>query len=298
MFRYLNVLFPVFLFFQAASVMSQANDRYVPLDRGALAYVFTNVKEARSILDIIPVGEFRTWQAVLILDNTNTAAAALFPKETGKRFQIAGWGNYPSIRGSVALFISRSWKRHRSDKGTYWASNSDKLSIALGSRQVHAAFWHGIPGNPVPSLPGVEIPDEFYRFRRRTGSDAPLSCWMINPGQLLSHILNSEGIPLNLPAQRLFINLSPAAQSEPEDKFEVSIRLHFEDSDQAQFAAENMAIAQEQAQEAYSKANPILMSLFFGNPVIQHGRSIDIVSALLNMDEVALLLKLFLLYWN
>jgi hypothetical protein len=278
----------------AAGVMSQTSDRLVPLDKGALAYIFTEVKEARPVLDILPVKEFRTWQTLIILESTNTAAAALFPKESGKRFQVVGWGNYPSFRAGIALFISRSWKRQRAETGTFWQNANEKLSVVLLPKQVFAVSWHTNPGSPIPAPSGVIIPDGYNDFRRRTGRNAPLSGWMDSPAPLLNQIFNKEGLSLALPAQRLFINLTKAGES-----YEVLIRLQFDSIEQAQNAAGVFAQADMAIKEGeQKKPNPVLMSVFFANAPFQQGLNLELKSAVLDIKEVALLLQMFQLYWN
>jgi hypothetical protein len=278
-----------FLLFQAAGVFAQpnVNDNYVPLDTGAFAYVFTDVKKARPILDVLPVGELKTWQAVIVLDSTNTAAAALFPRESGRRFQVTGWGNYPSFRASFALFIHRNWKRRRVDSGTYWYNNADKLSVIIGARQVFAISWHTPPGSPVPSPAGVQKPQGFSEFQ----SSASLSCWMENPGIIINKMLNDGGYQVNLPSQLLFANLVSMGQN----FYQTVLRLHFDDEQQASEVLENLSHAGTTTPR--NDTGAILASVFFTYPPGQNGSTLEIRSAILTEREITLLLRLFLLYW-
>jgi hypothetical protein len=258
---------------------------YVPLDNNGFAYIFTNVKEARPILDILPVPQLKNWQANLILENTEMAAAALFTSESGRRFQVAGWGNYPSLRARVALFFNTTWKKQRATSGTYWSSAAQKMSVVINPKQVFAVAWLNDHINPVPAL-GVKMPEGFNQFMR----GAALSCWMESPALILNQILLKEGIPVNLPAEQLFLNLNPKGANQ----YEVLFRLKFENAAQARTIAGVLALA-----GAFSANQKSLMSsLFFANPPVLNGRNIDIRTALLSDKEITLLLKMFLLYWK
>jgi len=259
---------------------------YVPLDNNGFAYIFTNVKEARPILDILPVPQLKNWQANLVLENTEMAAAALFTSESGRRFQVAGWGNYPSLRARVALFFNTTWKKQRSTAGTYWSSAAQKMSVVINPKQAFAVAWLDDHINPVPASLGVKMPEGFTQFMR----GAALSCWMDSPALILNQILLNEGIPVNLPADQLFLNLNPKGQNQ----YEVLFRLRFENAAQARTIAGVLALA-----GAFSANQKSLMaSLFFANPPVLNGRNIDIRTALLSDKEITLLLQMFLLYWK
>jgi len=259
---------------------------YVPLDKNAFAYVFTNVKEARPILDILPVQQLKNWQAKLIMENTEMAAAALFLRESGRRFQVAGWGNYPSLRARVALFFNTSWKKQKSANGTYWYSALQKISVVINPKQVFAIAWHDTHMNPVPEAGGIRLPEGFPSFIH----GAALSCWMESPAALLTQILANEGIPLNLPADQLFLNLYP----KDENQYEVLLRLRFFNAAQARTIAAVLALANSFSAENKS----VIASIFFANPPVLYGRYIDLKTALLSEKEITLLLQMFLVYWK
>jgi len=259
---------------------------YVPLDNNGFAYIFTNVKEARPILDILPIQQLKNWQANLILENTEMAAAALFTRESGRRFQVAGWGNYPSLRARVALFFNTTWKRQRSTSGTYWSSALQKISVVINPKQVFAVAWHDTHINPVPASSGVKMPEGFTQFMR----GAALACWMESPALILNQILVNEGIPVNIPANQLFLNLNPRDGNQ----YEVLFRLRFENAAQARTIAGVLALAGAFA----ANRNSLMSSLFFANPPVLNGRNIDIKTALLSEQEITLLLQMFLIYWK
>jgi len=259
---------------------------YVPLDNDAFAYVFTNVKEARPILEIIPVQQLKNWQAKMILESTEVAAAGLYPKESNRHFQVAGWGNYPSLRAKIALFFNTTWKKQNSATGAYWHSAMQKISVVINPKQVFAIAWHDSYGNPVPASPGVKMPEGFAVFMR----GAAISCWMDSPGPLLNQILANEGIPVNLPAEQLFLNLYPKGGNQ----YEVLLRLKFENAAQAKTIAALFAMAKTFSVNQQS----IMSSVFFANPPVLYGQYIEIKTALLSEKELTLLLQMFLVYWK
>jgi hypothetical protein len=259
---------------------------YIPLDKNAFAYIFTDVKAARPIVDILPVPQLKSWQAKLILENSDMAAAAIFQRESGRRFQVAGWGSYPSLRASLALFFNSAWKKQRSTTGSYWNSASQKLSVVINPKQVFALAWHDTHGNPVPASGGVRMPEGFAQFMR----GAALSCWMESPASLLNQIMNNEGIPLKLPSEQLFLNLYP----KEENQYELLIRLQFENAAQARTVAAIFALANTFSPDQMS----ITASIFFANPPVLYGRYLDIKTAVLSEEEITLLLQMFLLYWK
>jgi len=259
----------------------------IPLDKNAFAYVFINVNESRSIIDILPVEQLKNWQAKLILESTDMAAAALFRKESGRHFQAVGWGNYPSLRASIALFFNTTWNRQRSAAGSYWNSDLLKLSIVINPKQVFAIAWHNKHENPVPASDGVKMPEGFSRFMY----GAALSCWMESPDILLNQILANEGIPLKLPAEQLFLSLYPRSGNQ----YEVLLRLKFENAVQTRAVAAILSLANSTFS---ADQQSLLASIFFANPPLYYGQFIDIKTALLSEKEITLLMQMFLLYWR
>lgn len=290
-FKSIKYLFVIFLLIscRTAPIASDTifeDMEYVPLDENAFAYVFTNVKEARPILEILPVPQLKNWQAKLILENTDVAAAALFQKGSGRHFQVAGWGNYPSLRAKLALFFNTTWKRQRSSTGVYWSSAAQKLSVVINPKQVFGLAWNDKHENPVPASVGVKMPEGFNYFMR----EAALSCWMESPDILLNQILYNEGIPIKLPAERLFLNLYPRSGNQ----YEVLLRLKFENAAQAR----SIAAVLTMANTLYTEQKSLMGSIFFANPPLHYGQHIEIRTALLSEKEITLLLQMFLLYWK
>ena len=268
---------------------------YIPLDNGASAYIFADVKQARPILDLLPINELNDRQALRMIDRTDFLAAAIFPAEDGRRFQLAAWGNYPSFGAGLALGFNRYWKRQRSAAGNYWYSQANRLSMTLTPTQAFvAASATAVPESPVPSAPGIEPPEGFGEFRR----ESPLSCWLEDPAQLLNRILNMNGIPIRVPAQQLFVNFFIA----PENQYEAVIRLQFESPAQARAIAAALSLARNfvpeppprlghSGEETQVDPASLFLMLFFANPPVQNNRSLDIKTAPMTDGEMVMLFQ-------
>jgi len=274
-------------FFSCKSVPTQFNsvleETHLPLDAGASVYILADVKQSRSIIDLLPIEELQDKQTKQMLDRTNIAAAALFPNESGRQFQLAAWGSYPNSRASMALGANKHWEKQIDSEGrTYWYAPSVGLSIAMTARQAFAVSFtrRGQPAEPHAAVPGIEIPEGFNEF----ADGAPLSCWMNDPGTVLSGIMNNAGIPLNFPIQQLFTNIYPIA-----GEYEALIRLIFETQTQARGAATVLGFA-----SALAPADFELASILLANPPIQNGNNIDIKTARLTEDDLKVLLGLLI----
>ena len=118
----------------------------IPLDAGALGYIFIDVKNSRPILEYINFSGMNDKQFQPILDVTQFAAAALYLPLSPRRYQLAAWGNYPSSRAKMALGASKDWEKIRSpiSGDWYWYSEQQKLSIAINQKQ---AFVLAVRGN-------------------------------------------------------------------------------------------------------------------------------------------------------
>ena len=256
----------------------------VPLDSGASVYIIADVQQARSILGLLPVEELKNRQAVMMLERTVTAAIALFPQESGRRFQIAAWGNYPSFRAGLAFSLNNDWKKLRSEAGQdYWYSETDGLSIALNARQAFVvSSAYKAPAVPAATS-GVKIPEGFGEFRR----GSPISCWLEEPSRLIDKMLNDSGIPIRIPAEKLFIVLFP----EKEGQYEAVIRMVFENTAQARGMAAVFSLASNFAPD---KSDSLLAAIFFAGQPVQNERSLDIKTPSLSEAEITQLFSLFL----
>lgn len=259
----------------------QQNYTFVPLDPGALAYAYINVKQARPIFDLLPVKMLNDKQTRRMIDKTSFCTAALFPKESTRLFQAAAWGNYPSLRAGISFSFSKYWKKLKSAGEKYWHSSAHDLSLVLNSKQ---AFIASSPSYPVAAAPGVKAPEGFSEFDMR----APVSCWVENPVPLLTGILNESGLPLQIPARQLFINLYPA----PSNQCEAIIRMQFENAAYARGIISLLNLA------GNFSSDSLPAKILFSNPPVQNGNNVDIKTAAMDEKDISLLFQMIFIYLN
>jgi hypothetical protein len=274
------------------SDMALEETNYIPLEGGALVYIFADVKAAKPILDLVPIDEMKNKRLTEVLEKTNTAVAALYPPESGRRFQVVAQGAYPSFRAGMALGMSSHWKKQRSAAGfSYWYSSADRLSAALNSKQAFAAAWtEDKPGDPVAAST-VKLPDDFGEFRR----GAILSCWLEDPDSRINRIFQAMGIPLQLPAEQLFVSLFPAT----DQKYEAMIRMRFSSATQARALVALFSLARNlMALSPQTGETPmtVLAAILFANPPAQNDRDLNIKTAGLTEKQISLLFDLFSVY--
>jgi hypothetical protein len=259
------------------------NEKFLPLDVCASVYLFANVQEARPFFEFLPIEELDNKHVKQMIDRTNTAVAAVFPKESERRFQLATWGNYPSSGAGMAFTFNKNWKRHRSEiNGTYWHSARERLSLALSSRQAFVTGWNrSSPASPFAA--GIEMPEGFNEFRR----GAVLSCWVNNPSPIFQRMLSDAGIPIRLPVQQLFLKLNPVMA----EQYEAVINLTFETPAYARTVAAILGLAGN-----FTSDDPgmeIIMLFLAGRPV-QNGRNLEIKTAPMNESEILRIFNMFL----
>ena len=264
----------------------------VPLESGASVYILANVKEAAPILEVLPIDELKDKQTKQMMDRTEFFAAGIFPPESGRRFQIAAWGDYPASGAGMALGMNKNWVKHNAKTGQYWYSIEDKLSIALEAKQAFAASWIDTQISPITPMPGIELPGSFIEFRK----DASLSFWVENPGPGIKRMLDTREIPIpfQIPAQCLFANLYATGEEGGETLYYSVIRLQFSSSSQAQ----GIAAIFKMARNLLSDSTMPLVKFFLVNPPVQNGNFLDIKTGLLTENDLSLLLQMFLVNWN
>ena len=259
----------------------------LPLEKGASIYLVADVKEARPILNRLPIREINDTNVRQMIDRSNFAMAAIFPEQSGKRFQIAAWGNYPKSGAGMALGANNNWIKQRNKAGAeYWHSASDRLSLALTAKNLFVvSSLNNAPLNPITTSASSgeceEIPEGFVEFSR----GAILSCWVAYPIKMLQQILNETGIPLRVPIRQLFVNLNAAAQSgrQSQKQYEAAIRLEFENASQARGMAAILNLV-----GAIKSNDPALQiaMLLLSNPPAQNDRYINLKINFSMLDEV------------
>jgi hypothetical protein len=279
----------------------------IPLEPGAIVYIYADVQAARPVLELLPIRELKDKRVVQMLDETNTVQAAMYPPESGRLFQLAAWGKYPNGRVGLAFCFSKDWKKKRSHTGAnYWYSQAERLSVAMTARQafVSASMGDASPQNDVqdPFSTGLQSPAEFEEARA-----SAFACWLVNPGPLVDKIFASMNLPLQLPAEQIYISLLPLAGGKAEDvgtepvqKYEVLFCIETPSENQARLIANSIALLRLFS-GALSTSSPsgsdILSALLLANAPVQDGSKLKIKSAPLNLKEFALLFEQFSLYF-
>jgi hypothetical protein len=250
-----GVLFAVFLagllFLDSCATAPQAallppdsqGIEYLPLAPGALVYVYADVDAARPLLDRFSLGGISGSQSAEILDRTQYAAAAVYPKlspggnggalspQNVQNVQLVAWGNYPSARAEFSWTDNKHGKQRKSAIGKCDGySERNGLSVALNAGQAFVAMTAlgARPGDvpaaaaaknlrdsknpldPFAPSPGTPGPEGFAEFRR----GAALSLWVEEPAVPLNQFLDGLGLPLQIPAEQLLISLHPAPRDE------------------------------------------------------------------------------------
>ena len=270
----------------------------MPLDKGAVAYVLIDVAGSRPIIDklsYIPMADKRMQQ---IIDKTQTAVMAVFmpSSEETRRFQLLSWGDYPASGSSLVFGANKEWIKLRSSLTTpsYWYSEKAQMSVVVKSKQAYVlASMIRFPRTPIPASEGIKIPNGFSEF----GKNAALSCWLSEPAPILRQKLNEMGIPLEIPAEQLFISLFPQG----DQKYEAQVKISFQHNGQARIVTNLLYIARrnyvppvKDANSSSDQNNAAMMSsLLFANPVVQDGNSLFLKSPPLSVDDIALLFSAF-----
>ncbi|MDR1239926.1 MAG: hypothetical protein LBK27_07420, partial [Treponema sp.] len=156
----------------------------------------------------------------------------------------------------------------------------------------------GNAGDPFTAAPGTEAPEGFAEFRR----GAVLALWLTDPGPPANRFFAVLGLPLQLPAEQLFVSLFPhtgegegAAAAEP--VYEALIRIQTPAASQARalFTLINMAASALQTAEL-ADGPAVLAGIFFARPPTLDGRNLNLRTAAMDAAQIALLFSLFPVY--
>jgi len=281
-----------FFFFFCKPIMAELvvqGEATIPLDKDAFMYVLVDIHEMRPLFQMIPARQLKTREAEMVIDNTEIALAALFTGDTGRFFQLVGFGSYPSLVATVALAINRNWRYMFTGRDNYWYSTTDRLSVKFSSDEVYALGWRRAQANPVAEEPGVKMPEGFIDFRHRSGESAPLSLWLENHDLILDRILNDEGINFNLPIERLYLNLYRVEDNG--FKADIMLRIRNLDSWDNFFMNSSSTLSS-------MKSDSVLKALFFANPPVQNGSDLEFESSLLSEEEIVSLTTIFIKNWK
>jgi len=275
----------------------------IPLDAGALGYIFADVQKSRPILESINFnGMNNDKQFQQMLDSTQFAVLATYPPQSPRRYQLVAWGDYPSSRAKMALGASKGWKNTRSavSGNAYWYNEQLRLSIGINPTQAFmlalrenkpADASADIPTDPFSAAPGITVPHGFSAFSK----DAVFSCWFENPGSFLNQKLQTMGIPFELPAERIFISLSPVnEEQQKEQRYEARLKILVSSETQARGLATVFNIARGfLSLQTGSDDMTVFASILFTKAPVLDGKSLNITTAALSGKELTLLFKVF-----
>ena len=240
---------------------------------------------------------------IQILDKTNNAAIGVFlptPEET-RYFQLVSWGSYPASGSSLALGANKDWKKLRTSptKPPFWYSENSQMSIVVTPKQIFVlSSTTKTPRTPISAPEGVKIPEGFLAF----GKDSALSCWLSDPAPILKQKLNEMGVPLELPAEQLFISLFPLdrpAADTDQQMYEARVRIKFQFIGQARILTNLLYLARRNYVAPAKTGNPVqdgaamMSSLLFANPAVQNEHVIMLKSPPLSASDIALLFSMF-----
>jgi hypothetical protein len=265
----------------------------IPLETGGLAYFFVDTKRSEPILKHINIEGLDKKSFQQILDMTNYAAAAVYPKESGKRFRLAARGGYPVSNLNLALGLNKDWKKYRTaTRAEYWHSSNMKLSIAFNSGQAFMLSTVDDSATEPFNTQSTEVPDGFVEFIR----GSVISGWYERPGEAVSRQLRESGIAMEIPADRLLIGLFQAEGPPGESLYEAHLRIQTPSSIQARMIVSFLTIARNALSPNTSSGDnnsAALLDVLFANPPVVNGSNIDIKTGALNGSVIALLFDLF-----
>jgi hypothetical protein len=280
----------------------------IPLDPGAAVYLYADVQTARPVLELFPIAELKDKRAAQMLDKTSTAYAALYSPKSGRRFQLVAWGKYPKAQADIAFFFTKDWKKRRSHTGSnYWYSRAERLSVAMTAGQafISATQKDAPERNNMLSDPfgsGLQGTVEFKEARK----GSTLACWLMNPGPLVDNIFASMNLPLQIPAEQIYVSLflaagtkAPANENDPAQKYEVLLCIKTPSANQAQLIAGSISLLRlfSGVSSVIGSSGPdILSALLLANAPVQDGSKLKIKSAQLGIKELSLLFEQISLY--
>jgi hypothetical protein len=289
----------------------------LPLDEGASAYALIDMAHGRPILEGISYIPLNDKNMKQMLDKTQSAAMAVFtpsPRDD-RRYQLVSWGNYPASSAGMAFGSNKDWKKQQSVSSNmvYWHSEKSQISVAVSpSRAYVLAAMTKVPHDPIASTEGIKIPEGFGEFAK----GAVFSCWFSDPGPLLNQRLKTMSLPLEIPAEQLFICLfqadkkTSAAQpmSPAEPFYEAQFKIKLPGATQARAVVSLLTLARsfmpapeppppieptDTQDRKTQKSAAMMIYILFSNPIVQEEESIILKSPPLGVRDISLLFSVF-----
>jgi hypothetical protein len=262
-------------------------DEFAAIAPGGLVYFSIDVPRARPLLEKISLGGLSSVRNREALDRTESAAAAVYPEESGRRFLAAARGRYPDSRIGFSLAFSRDWKKVRSAAGSYWRSEKHNLSIAVTGSRAYIS-----DGPPLIPPPGTKPPEGLEGLRR----NAVLAGWVDDAATPINRFVQSLALPLQIPAERLLFGIYAAEDA----KYDAVLHIATPSNSQARALVSIFSIARFYLSNLdIEPGGPAALAfIFFANNPVQEGTNLIIRTGTMDEDGIALLLNMFSLYSN
>ncbi|MDR3140109.1 MAG: hypothetical protein LBT95_10635 [Treponema sp.] len=296
-FRRAFLLVCLFPFFVSCASAPGAKDQAPEKDLlflppGASVYMHIDVARARPILDLLSIGALRGGDIPEILDRTDSAAAALYPEGSGRRFFVAARGKYPRFRSGLSFAFSSLWKKRRSPAGgSYWYSTGHKMGVSIGAGRAFLSDQ-----DPLAVSPEIQSPGGFGALSR----GALLAGWLPGAASQINTFFAARNIPLQIPAEQVLFSIHP---SPPEDgeggKYELTLYLETPSESHAQGLAAIISMMRFFMADALEPGDPLkALTDLFTRPPLRAGTNLILRSPGWDEREIALLFNMFALYFR
>jgi len=282
----------------APKTLDPFTEPLIPLESGAFAYALVDVKASRPVLDLLTIQGIGDKEKGLILDKMDLMAAALYRPGSERRFQIAAWGDVRPSQGRFIFGANKSWKKMKcSLKHEYWYSPENKMSVALDMRQAYVVQADSDIA-PCTHSAGTQVPNDFMAFSR----GSVMSCWITEAASFVNSMFDDLGIPLNIPAELIFLSVLPANEKNSEGlettgSYEMLVRIQTPSATQARSLVRIISMARVLSNNFSAAGNlkPVLEFLL-SNELVQDDKYINIKTRVINTQGIALLIDAITVY--
>lgn len=170
---------------------------FAGLGDGAAVYAVCVVSDVRPILEAALPKIRGDRKSDDLLRRTRTAAVALFG-ETGPKFRLVAYGDYPRLLTSLSLTMKKAWKRV-GGADPHWRSDS---GLRLAFLDDGVVFLSDAPPRKEAES-GPPIPPSFELL----GSDSTVRAFIPDPPAFASRALGPAGELIRLPVSELVLSL-------------------------------------------------------------------------------------------
>lgn len=221
-----------------------------------------------------------------ILEKTKRITIALYRDNAGEtrpRFiaLLEGEG-YPSFTSSFAFTFSSAWEKIKTTGGNYWKAKNTNIFLAMNPKKLFISDMPLFNSGQKTDAPRIRTD-----FQNNTFAYG----WMPEAA-IVSALLNSFGIPLNLPANGLLFTIRPNDYG-----YEMSLGIEMQSASIAKAAAGMLIIAKNSMTGAVIPDPRLqaLAGLFFANSPRVEGNALLITTGVMDERQLTGLLLFFLL---